>query len=70
MYISTDVNAKLWFVLAAVSVGKLAGGGVVYDKLQCQTDTFTVTSPGNHAPPVICGTNSGEHSKTIWQLVN
>lgn len=36
-----------------------------YDLAQCQTDIFTVTAPGNTAPPVICGTNSGEHSKTI-----
>ena len=26
-------------------------------------DQFTVTAPGNHNPPVICGTNTGEHSK-------
>ena len=36
-----------------------------YDLGQCQTDLFTVTAPGNTAPPGICGTNSGEHSKTI-----
>ena len=30
---------------------------------QCQTDIFSVTSPGNNAPPAICGTNTGEHSK-------
>ncbi len=29
---------------------------------QCLTDTFSVTSPGVTNPPVICGTNSGEHS--------
>jgi len=28
---------------------------------QCQTDTFTVSSPCGKAPPVICGTNTGEH---------
>ena len=38
---------------------------LLYDKLQCQTDIFSVTSPGNPAPPVICGTNSGEHSKLL-----
>ena len=32
---------------------------------QCQVDAFSVTSPGNNAPPVICGTNSGEHSKYL-----
>ena len=35
------------------------------DSLQCQTDQFSVTSPGNNGPPVICGTNSGEHSKKL-----
>ncbi len=29
---------------------------------QCLTDTFSVSS-GGITPPVICGTNSGEHSK-------
>jgi len=33
------------------------GGGVG----DCVTDTFTVTSPGNAGPPVICGKNSGQH---------
>jgi hypothetical protein len=27
----------------------------------CLTDTFTVTSPGSPAPPVICGYNTGQH---------
>ena len=29
---------------------------------QCLLDTFSVTSPGNPTPPVICGVNTGEHS--------
>ena len=32
---------------------------------QCLTDTFTVTSPGGNAPPVICGTNSQQHSNPL-----
>ena len=36
---------------------------------QCQTDIFTVTSPGNNAPPQICGTNTGEHSKRKSTLI-
>ena len=27
------------------------------------TDSFSVTSPSGLSPPVICGTNTGEHSK-------
>ncbi len=31
---------------------------------QCLTDTFSVTNPNGFSPPTICGTNSGEHSKS------
>ena len=48
--------------LATTSVAKM-GGKSMFEKGQCQTDIFSVTAPGNNAPPVICGTNSGEHSK-------
>ena len=39
------------------------GGNSFFEVGQCQDDQFSVTAPGNNAPPVICGTNSGEHSK-------
>ena len=52
----------LSFFIATTSVAKI-GGKSVYEKGQCQTDIFSVTAPGNNAPPVICGTNTGEHSK-------
>ena len=44
-----------------------AGGtdGVFTARTQCNTDSFSVSSPGNPAPPVICGYNTGEHSKII-----
>ena len=29
----------------------------------CLTDTFSLTGPGGSVPPVICGTNTGQHSK-------
>ena len=32
---------------------------------QCQTDTFSMTGIPGAIPPVICGTNSGYHSKTL-----
>ena len=44
------------------SVNK-CGAKPLFELGQCQTDIFSVTAPGNNAPPVICGTNSGEHSK-------
>jgi len=30
---------------------------------QCQTDTFTITGGGASTPPVICGTNTGQHGR-------
>ncbi len=32
---------------------------------QCNTDTFGVTNPGGCTPPIICGTNTGEHSTDL-----
>ena len=40
-----------------------AGGVAVATRGQCLTDTFSVTNPGGLTPPVICGTNSGDHSE-------
>ena len=47
-----------------MSVNKL-GDKSYYENGQCQTDIFSVTAPGNNAPPTICGTNTGEHSKAL-----
>lgn len=38
-----------------------AKGNAVTPATQCLTDTFQVSNPGGAAPPVICGTNTGEH---------
>ena len=46
------------------------GGKDLFELGQCQTDMFSVTAPGNNAPPVICGTNSGEHSKYLYYELN
>ena len=54
------------------SIGRAAAGrliknnggtfGVeVTDAGQCLTDAFTVSSPGNTVPPVLCGNLQGEH---------
>jgi len=59
------------FVIAGPSTSTLSIGKVIEGELnalgdaacargQCQTDTFSVVSP-SVTPPVICGTNSGEH---------
>ena len=41
-----------------------AAGSPVNLATECLTDTFSMTGPAGSVPPVICGTNSGEHSKT------
>ncbi len=30
----------------------------------CTTDSFSITAPGNAGTPVICGFNTGQHSKS------
>jgi len=44
------------FSISATSV--LADGKKTGD---CLTDTFSVSNPGGNSPPVICGTNTGQH---------
>ena len=38
-------------------------GGALGD---CTVDRFSVTSSGSKGSPVICGENSGQHSKFLW----
>ena len=38
-------------------------GATANTATQCLTDIFTVTGEGGSSTPVICGTNSGYHSK-------
>jgi hypothetical protein len=47
---------------AGGSIAKL--GAAVNMATECLTDTFSLTGPGGSVPPVICGTNTGEHSKS------
>ena len=55
------------FNIAGPTIGTTAAnnapvnnGGAIGD---CLTDSFTLTSPGNNGSPVICGLNTGQHSK-------
>ena len=44
--------------------GVIGAGGKAFNlATQCLTDTFSVTGPSGSVPPVICGTNTGEHSE-------
>jgi len=36
-------------------------GVAVSQVTQCNTDTFSITGPAGSTPPVICGTNTGQH---------
>ena len=47
----------------------VATGPAVSLQTQCLTDTFSVTGPSGSVPPVICGTNTGEHSKIILKVM-
>ena len=62
-----DSNDYIIDILATTSVTKI-GGKSMFEKGQCQTDIFSVTTPGNNAPPTICGTNSGEHSEFLLHI--
>jgi len=55
--LTTSVNFNI-----AGSFSYAAGIKVGY-ATQCQTDTFSMTGVPGAIPPVICGTNSGYHSK-------
>ena len=44
------------------------GGSGVSLATQCLTDTFSVTGPSGSVPPVICGTNTGEHSESLMAI--
>jgi len=45
-----------------------AAGKAISTATQCLTDTFSLTGPGGSVPPVICGTNTGEHSKSFYEI--
>merc|ERR1712106_1139757 len=46
----------------AITVGPAAAADGSANRIgNCDTDSFTVTSPGGKSPPLICGTNTGQH---------
>ena len=52
------------------TAGEAVGAGqAVNDVTRCIDDQFSVTSPGNAAPPVICGTNTGNLAQAIGKIV-
>ncbi len=59
------------FVIGAQNAGTAADAAaalVAPDYIgACQIDTFTILTPGAIGPPIICGTNTGYHSKITNQ---
>ena len=54
---------KISKLTATTSVAIINNNKNAYPASQCITDQFMVTTPGSNPPPMICGTNTGEHSK-------
>ena len=56
-----DIAGPAVGTTTAVATGAVRRiGGRIGD---CISDTFSITSPGNPGSPVICGFNTGQHSK-------
>ena len=56
--------------VGGTTAGEAVGDGEdVIDVSRCIDDQFSVTSPGNAAPPVICGTNTGNLAQAIGKIV-
>lgn len=58
-----DTRTDSLTVIASGTPTAVLAGQPVSTATRCLTDTFSVTSPGGYTPPVICGTNTGQHSK-------
>jgi hypothetical protein len=58
-YTSTTTTSEVTKVLYGVP--NKDGLEAMLTNSQCTTDSFSVTSPSGSSPPVICGTNTGEH---------
>ena len=74
LILNTVYNFFVFLLCKTFSIGGPVGGttaaaantlngGAIGD---CTTDTFSVTSPGNRGSPIICGFNTGQHSK-VWR---
>jgi hypothetical protein len=59
--VTTSVFYNLFGTAVATSALKIGVPSSL--ATECQTDTFSVTGSGGTTPPVICGINSGYHSK-------
>jgi len=60
-YSSTDTLKSTTMINGVPKKGDLTMGNAMAQNSQCIIDSFSVTSPSGNSPPVICGTNTGEH---------
>ena len=56
----TTIGKTLFGIESTAATGK-----AVSLRTQCNTDTFTITGPTGSTPPVICGTNTGQHGLNL-----
>ena len=62
------VQTQVTKVINGIAAGMGKGASTA---TQCLTDTFSVVGVEAGGPPTICGTNTGEHSKSnIGQLLH
>ena len=53
------------------TVGPVGAAGSANRIGNCDTDSFSVTTPGGKAPPLICGTNTGNYCSAVcYSLLN
>ena len=64
MIAGPSTATEAMFTLEAGSVSVKGAGSPASVATQCLTDTFSIPGTGATTPPVICGKNSGHHSKS------
>ena len=62
-----DINTPVTGTATDSGTNPTTTGGSIGD---CTKDSFTVGTPGNRGSPVICGFNTGQHSKSWFCKMN
>lgn len=64
----STLSDSVGVTLNGAPVTDITKGVAVATASQCLTDTFSISNPGGQNPPVICGSNNGEHGKITKQI--
>ena len=59
----STISTSEYTTLNGQATTNAATGKASNTNTQCLTDSFSVTNPGGTTPPMICGSNAGEHSE-------